>query len=149
MLVKHFCSYSARTFANMIENSFLSVAKMYKQFLGPLHIDRIWVMSWRCWFTRVKGGFSQEMCNLVNSGCWMSALRLLPNIPLSSSAAGNLTTRRASPGKWRQITWDFWTASLIMTINRMLMFYISPHKTKLLMVSCGMYLADVMHDYED
>lgn len=109
---------------------FFSVAEVFKHFLRPLHIDRIWVVSWRCWFTRVKEGFSQEKCNLVNSGCWMFALHLLPSIPLSSSAAGNLTTLQASPGKWRQITWDFWMASLIMTdsINVMLIFYISPHK---------------------
>lgn len=69
----------------------------------------------RCWFTPIVGGFSQETCNLVNSGCWMFAPHLLPSIPLSSSAAGNLTTRQASPGKRRHRTWHFWKASLIMT----------------------------------
>lgn len=97
------------------------------------YIDKICTVCWRCWFTLVVGGFSQETCNLVNSGCWMFAPHLLPSIPLSSSAAGNLTAQQASPGKWRHITWNFWSASLILTdsINVMLVFYISLHKTRL------------------
>jgi len=39
-----------------------------------------------------------------------------------------------------------WSIPLIMTdsINRILIFDISPHKTELLMVSCSTYLAGVM-----
>lgn len=107
------------------------------------HIDRICTECWRCWFTLVVvvGGFSQQKCDPVNSGCWMFAQHLLPSIHLSSSAAGNLTTQIPSPGKWKHIMWNFWPASLILTdsINVLLIFYNSLHKTglELLMVLCS------------